>query len=516
MIKVGVDIGSTHTDAVAVEGKTLLYAVKVNTTPDLTTGLENAINKIIQLLRERKNEIGALMVGTTHGLNAIHQAKGLARVAVIRIGLPAGEGVPPLTEWNERLKKYATNIYMVKGGHEYTGEEIVPLDEEKLRQIAEEIKGKVDAVTITSIFSIVNPEHEKRAEEILRSKGINVPITLSHKIGGIGLIERENSAILNSMILFVFRNLIQRLKTLMEKLGIEGVKLYFAQNDGTIAGEEFIKDFPIFTVAGPVSNSIRGAHILTGIKDAIVLDIGGTTTNVGVLHDGFPRESSTAVEITGIRTNFRMPDIFTMALGGGTIIDVENDKIGPESVGYNLEKDGISWGGNVLTATDVAMYVKGFRIEGSSPELVKNKFNGEKLKRIYEEMKEMWYNAIDMMKTTKEDVIVIVVGGGSIMFPSGINGTSQIIRPENAQYANAIGATLTKIGATIERTISYETKDRSSALSELIDDAKKLVVQAGARQDSIEIREIEEIPLPYLPGNSVKVTVKVVGELGQR
>lgn len=510
MIRVGIDIGSTHTDAVALEGRNLLVADKVRTTPDLTEGLLNAITMVIEKLGERKNEIKSIMVGTTHGLNAIHQAKGLNRVAIIRIGLPAGEGVPPTFDWPENLQKFVQYKYMVRGGHEYTGEEIVPLDEGKVKAIADEIKDRVDAIAITSIFSIVNPEHEIRAKELLQEKGVKVPIILSHEIGGIGLLERENSAILNALILNIFNNLIRKIKELLSKLGIEGVKLFFAQNDGTVASEDFIRGYPIFTVAGPVSNSVRGAHLLTGIKNAIVMDVGGTTTNVGVLHEGYPRESSSVVEIAGIRTNFMMPDIYTLPLGGGTIIS--KDSIGPESVGYALIEKGISWGGNILTATDVAMVVKGFNIEGANPKLVLERFDLEYLRNIYERMKTMWEDAIDLMKSSREDITVIAVGGGSIMVPEKLRGALKIIRPDNAQYANAIGATLTKIGATIERTFSYEQVSRDIAIKNLIDEAKKMAIRAGAKDGTIEVREIEELQIPYLPGNAIKLKVKVVGE----
>ncbi|WP_405049098.1 hydantoinase/oxoprolinase N-terminal domain-containing protein [Saccharolobus sp.] len=510
-IRVGIDIGSTHTDAVALEGKNLIAADKVMTTKNLTDGLLNAITKIIEKLGERKNEINALMIGTTHGLNAIHQAKGLNRVATIRIGLPAGEGVPPTFDWPENLSRFILYRYMVRGGHEYTGEEIVPLDEDKVKNIADEVKGKVDAIAITSIFSVVNAEHELRVRDILRERGIDVPIVLSHEIGGIGLLERENSTILNALILNIFDDLIHKIRQLLSKLGIEQVKLFFAQNDGTVASEDFIKQYPIFTVAGPVSNSIRGAHLLTGIKNAIVMDVGGTTTNVGVLHEGYPRESSSIVEIAQIRTNFRMPDIYTMPLGGGTIID--KDTIGPESVGYALFEKGMSWGGDKLTATDVAMVVKGFLIENANPKSVIEKFGLEYLNHIYNKMKIMWENAIDLMKSSKDDVTVIIVGGGSIMVPDKLQGASEIIRPENAQYANAIGATLTKVGVTIERTFSYDQTPRELAIKNLTDEARKLAIRAGALDGTIEIREIEELQIPYLPGNSIKLKVKVVGEL---
>jgi N-methylhydantoinase A/oxoprolinase/acetone carboxylase beta subunit len=508
-IRIGIDIGSTHTDAVAIENKRILLARKTMTTQDLTTGLLNALSEIITELHE-KEEINAIMIGTTHGLNALHQGKSLNRVCVIRIGLPAGEGLPPAVDWEEYLKSYIPYIYMVRGGHEYTGEEIVDLDENKISRIAEEIFGKVDAIAISSIFSIVNPEHELRAEKILRKKGIDLPIILSHKIGGLGLIERENSTILNALILGIFERLISIIKSLLNKFNINA-KLYFAQNDGTIASEDFIRYFPIFTVAGPVSNSIRGAHLLTGIKDAIVMDVGGTTTNVGALSNGYPRESGVAIDIVGIRTNFMMPDIYTLALGGGTII--KEEQIGPESIGYNLIKNGIAWGGDILTATDISIITKEIKIEGAKPELVLKRLNKVYIDKIYNLMVKKWEDAIDTMKTSKENVPVIVVGGGSIMIPEKLNGASEVIRPEYAQFANAIGSTLTKAGATIERTFSYDTINRNDAIKELITEAQKIAINSGAKPNTIEIREIEELQMPYLPGNSVKVRVKVVGDL---
>jgi len=180
---VGVDVGSTHTDAVALAEGELLASVKVRTTPDPTAGIQEAIGKLSSRIGNR-DEVGALMLGTTHGLNAILQAKGLARTAILRIGLPAGEGIPPLTEWPARLTDHVISAKMVRGGHEYTGEEIVPLDEGAIVKFADDIVGKVDGVAITSIFSTVNPAHELRAAQILNERGVRAHLTLSHMVGG--------------------------------------------------------------------------------------------------------------------------------------------------------------------------------------------------------------------------------------------------------------------------------------------------------------------------------------------
>jgi len=155
---------------------------------------------------------------------------------------------------------------------------------------------------------------------------------------------------------------------------------------------------------------------------------------------------------------------------------------------------------------------KRITIDGTNPQLIINKFPPEYFLSIYTKMVGMWEDAIDLMKTSKDDVTVIVVGGGSIMVPEKLKGAMEVIRPQNAQYANAIGATLTKVGAIMERTFSYDQITRENAIKSLIDEAKSLAIKAGALHTTIEVREIEEMQIPYLPGNSVKVKVKVVGE----
>ncbi len=121
---------------------------------------------------------------------------------------------------------------------------------------------------------------------------------------------------------------------------------------------DYAVKYPIFTVACGPTNSLRGASYLSQLSDAIVVDIGGTTSDVGVLVQSFPRESSLAVEIGGARTNFRMPDLVSIGLGGGTIIRIKDNgeyTVGPDSVGYRLQEKSLIFGGDTLTATDVAV-----------------------------------------------------------------------------------------------------------------------------------------------------------------
>jgi len=519
LLRMGVDIGSTHTDAVIVDEKAkLLHAAKAVTTQDVTSGVIKAMEKVMAQGADPA-EIGAVMLGTTHGLNAIIERKRLAKVAVLRIGLPASAAIEPMLDWPVELRRVVEGgIYIIHGGHEYTGEPIAQLDENRIRQIAKEAAAKgIKYFAVTSIFSPVNSEHERRAREIITEVVPEAVVTLSHEIGTLGLLERENSTILNCSIMPVIINAIESVRNALNKLGLEEAQLYLTQNDGTVMSAAHAQRYPIFTVATGASNAIRGAYILTGIKDGVVVDMGGTTTNVGVLTKGFPRESSQEVEIGGVRTNFRMPDIISVGCAGGSIVKIVNDKVvnvGPESVGYRLTELGVAWGGDVLTATDVALALNTMKIDDTriDPEIVTKRY-GKYLLEAYRLIVQKVEDAIDRIKTSAEPVPVILVGGGSLMLPKKLAGASAVYRPEAAQYANAIGAATAFVGAMVDKTYSYEHIARSHALADAESEAKNRAVLAGADPSTVEIVDVEEIAMPYLPGNAVRIRVKAVGKL---
>ncbi len=116
---------------------------------------------------------------------------------------------------------------------------------------------------------------------------------------------------------------------------------------------DYAERYPVATFASGPTNSMRGAAFLSGLTDCAVVDIGGTTSDVGVLQHGFPREASVAVEIGGVRTNFRMPDVLSLGIGGGSHVD--GAEVGPQSVGYELTTRALVFGGDTLTATDLAV-----------------------------------------------------------------------------------------------------------------------------------------------------------------
>jgi N-methylhydantoinase A/oxoprolinase/acetone carboxylase beta subunit len=456
------------------------------------------------------------MLGTTHCTNAIVERKRLNHIAYIRIGAPATLAVKPLIGVPEDLRDYLGQYtYIAKGGHEFDGREIVKLDEEHVYNIAYEIKGKVDSVALTSVFSPVSTEHELRAKEIMHEVlGPDLPVSLSSEIGSVGLLERENATILNAAVVNVAKATAEGFVSALKNEGIQA-RVFFGQNDGTLMSVDYAIKYPILTIACGPTNSLRGASYLSGYSNALVVDVGGTTTDIGVLINSFPRESSLAVEIGGARTNFRMPDLVSIGLGGGTIVRIkENDEftIGPDSVGYRLPEEGMVFGGDTLTTTDVAVALG--KVSLGDPSRV-NHLDRELLKRVYQRMVELVEEAIDKMKTSANPVPVILVGGGSILLPKELKGASEVVLPENFGVANAIGAAIAQVSGQIEKVFSLDEFGREKAMELAKNVATQEAIKAGADPDSIVIVDVEDVPLAYLPGNATRIRVKAAGDLAE-
>jgi|Deesub1362A_J573_1020465.scaffolds.fasta_scaffold00459_16 N-methylhydantoinase A/oxoprolinase/acetone carboxylase beta subunit len=512
--RLGIDVGGTNTDAVILDGDNRPVAkIKVATTEDITTGILNALEGVLKESSITSSEIKYAMLGTTHCTNAIVERKNLAKVGIIRVGKPATLSIKPLISWPEDLvNAIGGHMYIVSGGHEYDGRELAPLDEEEVKRVVKDFKdNRVEAVAISAVFSPVNNEHEVRVAEIVREIMGNIPITLSHEISSIGLLERENAAVLNAAVVKVAETAVKSFENALKEKGIDA-QVYITQNDGTLMSAEYALKYPVLTIASGPANSLRGGAFLSGLKNAIVVDVGGTTTDVGVLVNGFPRESSVAVEIGGVRTNFRMPDLISIGLGGGSLVEKVNGdiKVGPRSVGYRLEKEALVFGGEKLTATDIAVCLGRVKLgDPSKLEHIDRPF----AEKASEKIKLMVEEAIDRMKTSPEPVPVILVGGGSILLPDELKGASKVIKPQNFEVANAIGAAIAQVSGEIDKVFSLEERGREDVLKEGKKIAVKEAIKAGADPKTVEIVDVDEIPLAYLPGNAIRIRVKAAGYL---
>ncbi|PKR84417.1 hydantoinase/oxoprolinase N-terminal domain-containing protein [Heyndrickxia camelliae] len=515
MYKLGIDVGGTNTDAIILDANhSLVHCVKSPTSLDIKTGIETALQQLLKEANIDKTKITHAMLGTTQCTNAIVERKKLARVGVIRLGYPATASVLPYTAWpQDIIEKLSGNYALVHGGYEYDGQLLGELDEVEIKVLLEEWRDKVESIAVIGVFSSIKNDQEFRVRDIIQDVyGEEFPVSCSSLIGSVGLIERENATILNAALCKVIETTTKGFVQALKQEGIFGAEVYLCQNDGTLMSIDYAKQFPILTIACGPTNSIRGASYLAQVKNTMVLDVGGTTSDIGVLQDGFPRESSVAVEVGDIRTNFRMPDIISVGLGGGSIVRVNNGKItvGPDSVGYRIGQEALVFGGETLTTTDIAVRLGLAEVgDKSLVEHIDEKFAID----VLLEISSIIEHAIDKMKTSSDDVQLVIVGGGSIIVPDTIRGVSDIIKPENGNVANAIGASIAQISGQYEQIYIYSRESREDSLKDAQEKAVNQAELAGAVPKTIELVEVEETPLAYHPENATRLRVKVVGEM---
>ena len=514
-LRVGIDVGGTNTDAVLMQGRHVLATTKQPTTADVTTGVRNAIRTILDQSNAEPGAIDAVMVGTTHFVNAFVQRRDLQPVAILRIGLPMTSGIPPLVDWPDDLREVVgEHVFMVEGGSYYTGADYVPLDTKAIEAAATEIRSRgLRSVAVSSVFAPIRPDLENTAAELLRETAGDMHITLSHQVGGIGLIERENAAVINATLHGLAESVVTALEEAMASLALDA-SLYLTQNDGTLMGTSTARQFPVTTCSAGPTNSIRGAAFLSDHEDAIVVDIGGTTTDVGVLSKGFARETSESFDLGGVRTNFTMPDVLSVGLGGGTIVREGDDgsiKLGPDSVGFRLTEAAQVFGGPTLTTTDIAV-ARG-QLDIGDAALLEG-LSDEQCDRVSAVIHRRVESAIDQLKTSAADIPVILVGGGSVLVDGKLAGASQLIRPDHGAVANAIGAAIAQVGGRVKRLFDFGGEGgRDAAIEAATNEARENAIAAGAAPGSLEVVDIEEYPMPYMQTDAVDVRVRVVGDL---
>ncbi len=504
-------MGGTHTDAVVLEEQSVIASTKVLTSANVRDGVVNALDEILAQSSVDHTAIEAVMIGTTQFTNAVIERRELAPTAIVRIALPSGELVPPMIDWPDDIAEVlGRHTYMIHGGRTYDGFPIAPLSEKEIDAVISDLIAKnIRLVAISGVFSPSDPSQEQAVAARIQEKIPDVRITLSHSIGRMGLLERENAALLNASLLPLADKVVSSFAGALSDRKIK-CPFYVSQNDGTLMSAEFASEFPALTFASGPTNSLRGASLLTRLNDAVVVDIGGTTSDIGVLQDGFPRQSNIAIEVGGVRTNFRMPDIQAIGLGGGSLVLDEGRTIGPQSVGYRLVTEGLVFGGETLTTTDITVASGAVNI-GDATRL--SGLANSVVETAVATIHSIIDSGIDQMKSSRDPVPVILVGGGAVLVSRSLDTASELYRPEHSGVANAIGAANAQVGSETERIVSFRRVPRDQVLEEITDQLKAELEHAGAISDTIKIADIEEAAVSYMADESTRIRVKMVGDL---
>ncbi|RYP55742.1 hypothetical protein DL770_010888 [Monosporascus sp. CRB-9-2] len=526
-LRIGVDVGGTNTDGVVLDpsrasepARGIIAWHKAPTTTNPSLGINKVITAMFGAASVNPDHVASVTIGTTHFVNAVveRDVTRLSKVAVIRLFGPFSKHTPPCIDWPEDMRELILGYYaLVKGGLEVDGFLISDINEKEIKEQCAVIQGKgIKSIVINGIFSPIDTveRQEERAADIARAQIPGCNVVCSKAVANLGFLERENAAILNASILPFARKTIQSFQEPIKKLGLH-CPVFITQNDGTILSGDMAAKLPIRTFSSGPTNSMRGAAFLMQNQlegDVMVVDIGGTTADVGLLlANGLPRQQAAYSSLAGVRMNFPCPDIKSIALGGGSIVrGGEPMTVGPDSVGYNLTKEAIVFGGEILTATDCTV-LGDPTLEIGNRELVRRALNYEGVAKFHNIVKQKLEKVIDTMKTSPEDLPVVLVGGGAIIAPEELGGASRVLKPQWSEVANAIGAATARVSAVVDTVESTEAKTTKELLDGICQEAVERTVISGASRDSVRVVEIETLPLAYIT-NKTRFIVRTAGD----
>lgn len=515
MYTIGIDIGGTHTDGVLLDATgSFIAGFKTLTTPCLCKGVENVIEKLIGQSKVSAEAIKRVIIGTTHATNAILEGKDLLKVGIIRLldGKPVSPS--PGFGWPSLIKQNVIGAMInCQGGYEFDGRASSTYQPQEIEDAIDCLfQAGAEALAVTGAFSPLNAGQEIETGCLIEKlAGNSFPYTLSHKIGGIGFIERENATILNSALKKVIAQGFADIFRVIERLGIKA-SLYMTENNGSLMTMDEAVAYPIKTIGAGPTNSFIGAARLCGLSDAIIVDIGGTSTDIGIVQSGYARSSLQAASIGGISLNFAMPDMLSLAIGGGSYVQLKDGgiKVGPLSAGKQINPLARIFGGQSLTLTDVAVAAGHLSIENAQMHDIG--LSSKQALEISNEICQQIYQAITRFRGKYKSLPVIAVGGGAPLLKPLYNQFGLVGEiPARAGLANAYGAGLAEISAVLDVVVSL--KQRENALNELKERAKLQAVAKGADPSTVRIACMSILPFAYSHDSLAKVIVTASGSV---
>ena len=309
----GIDTGGTYTDAVIYDearGAVVAKAKSPTTHHDLALGICAAIDAVLVAAEAPAECIELVSLSTTLATNALVEGKGRPVCAVIigfdgdvleRAGLGEALGNDP--------------AIILAGGHDPHGSAAAVLDVAHLAEEVAIVADRVEAFAVTAQFSVRNPEHELAAAEIIRAL-TGKPVTLSHHLSArLNGPKRAVTAVLNARLISIIDGLVRTTEAALLEKGIHA-PLMVVRGDGSLVSAAFVRERPIETIlSGPAASLVGAAH-LTGVTDAVISDIGGTTTDIAVLRDGVPIISADGATVGGHQTMVSAVAMHTHGLGG--------------------------------------------------------------------------------------------------------------------------------------------------------------------------------------------------------
>jgi len=541
---IGLDVGGTHTDVVLLGKDTLLNEIKVLTDPsDLFNTVLTGLEKITKGIEKKK--ITRVVLSTTLATNAIVQEK-IPRVGMIVSG---GPGIDP------EFFRTGTYYFPVFGSIDHRGREIESIHPHEIQAVSDQLKkNKIQNVGVVSKFSVRNPDHELKIKNILKNSFETV--FLGHQISGnLNFPRRIATTYLNAAAYPIHKEFFNAVKMSLEKKGIQ-VPIHILKADGGTMSLEASIDFPGQTIfSGPAASVIGSIAFAPGQDESLVLDIGGTSTDMALLINRVPLLNPLGITLGSHKTLIRSLETHSIGLGGDSVVSAADGKlaVGPERLGPAM-----GYGGPAPTPTD-ALFVQGIikdgdreksrkgvdsiaKALGTTTEKAADLIFTHTCKKILTEVGHMISRVNSKPVYTVHDLKtgyqvnpkrILVLGGPAPYFAKHIETLSafKVSVVPRWKVANAIGAALAR--TTCEVTLyadtqlgfaaapeenfrkrvgkNFSTKDARKKAFDLL---KKKALGKGANIDDLETEVLEEIQFNmvsgfYTTGKNIRVKVQV-------
>ena len=315
----GIDTGGTYTDAVlwSEEAGVLAKAKSLTTRHDLAEGIAGAVDAVLDRASVNAGDVKLVSMSTTLATNALVEGQG-GRVALVMIGFSESD------LHRDGLAKALGGDPVVQcdGGHDVHGN-ARPLDLAPLEQALDTLASQVSGFAVCAYFSTRNPAHEIAARDLIRER-TGLPVTTSHELSAkLGGPRRALTTLLNARLIALIDRLVVATETFLAARGISA-PLMVVRGDGALVSSAFARQRPIETILSGPAASLVGARHMTGLADAMVSDIGGTTTDVAVLEGGRPRLDPDGATVGGFRTMVEAVAMHTFGLGGDSEVRLED------------------------------------------------------------------------------------------------------------------------------------------------------------------------------------------------
>ena len=326
--RLGIDTGGTYTDAVLIDEQLQVRASfkSLTTRQDLSIGIERAMQGLPQ---EMLSQIELVSLSTTLTTNSVIEGRG-ADVCVLLAGY--SERQLAKSELHHLVAKDAAIV--LEGGHDATGDEIQPLDEVRARQHILKYKDSVAAFAISAMFATRNNQHELRLRSIVEEL-CDKPVACGHELASsLGAPQRALTAVLNARMIPYIHQLVRSVKAIL-KLREIGAPLMIVKGDGSLVNTQVALEQPVSTVLSGPAASVIGACALSGLQNAIVIDMGGTTTDIAVVRNGQPTLSTDGAQVGDWRPMIEAVKVFCVGLGGDSEVQMKGAQgltIGPRRV----------------------------------------------------------------------------------------------------------------------------------------------------------------------------------------